>query len=39
VVPLLGGADDMTRSTQGASSAPRLRIIGKVTLGGVSIQN
>lgn len=39
VVPLLGGADDMTRSTQGASSAPRLRIIGNVTLGGVSVQN
>ncbi|MGC4089482.1 MAG: DUF5668 domain-containing protein [Polyangiaceae bacterium] len=39
VMPLLGGADDMTRSAQGASSAPRLRIIGNVTLGGVSVQN
>lgn len=39
VTPLLGGADDMTRSTQGAGSAPRLRVVGKVTLGGVSIQN
>ncbi len=39
VTPLLGGADDSTRSTQGASSAPRLRIIGNVTLGGVSVQN
>jgi predicted membrane protein len=39
VTPLLGGADDSTRSTQGASSSPRLRIIGNVTLGGVSVQN
>lgn len=39
VTPLLGGADDSTRSTQGASSAPRLRIIGNVTLGGVNVQN
>ncbi|HEY6080185.1 MAG TPA: DUF5668 domain-containing protein [Polyangiaceae bacterium] len=39
VMPLLGGADDSTRSTQGATSAPRLRIIGNVTLGGVSVQN
>jgi len=36
--PFLGGADDMTRSTQG-SSAPRLRVVGTVTLGGVSIRN
>jgi hypothetical protein len=39
VTPLLGGADDLTRSTQGTDAAPRLRVIGKVTLGGVSIQN
>ncbi|MDF3065657.1 MAG: hypothetical protein K0R38_1258 [Polyangiaceae bacterium] len=39
VTPLFGGADDMTRSTQGTSSAPKLRIIGNVTLGGVSVQN
>jgi hypothetical protein len=39
VTPLFGGADDSTRSTQGATSAPRLRIVGKVTLGGVNIQN
>jgi hypothetical protein len=39
VTPLFGGADDSTRSTQGASSAPRLRIVGNVTLGGVNIQN
>jgi predicted membrane protein len=39
VTPLLGGADDSTRSTQGVSSAPRLRIIGNVTLGGVNVQN
>jgi len=39
VVPFLGGADDMTRSTQGVSSAPRLRITGNVTLGGVSVSN
>jgi hypothetical protein len=39
VVPLFGGVDDSTRSTQGASAAPRLRIVGKVTLGGVNVQN
>jgi hypothetical protein len=39
VTPLFGGADDSTRSTQGVSSAPRLRIVGKVTLGGVNVQN
>lgn len=39
VSPLLGGADDMTLSTQGVGSAPRLRIVGNVTLGGVSVQN
>lgn len=39
VTPLLGGADDMTRSTQGASNAPVLRVIGSVTLGGLSIHN
>jgi hypothetical protein len=39
VTPLFGGADDSTRSTQGASSAPRLRIVGNVTLGGVNVQN
>ena len=39
VMPLFGGADDSTRSTQGASAAPRLRIVGNVTLGGVNVQN
>jgi hypothetical protein len=39
VTPLFGGADDMTRSTQGATDAPRLRIVGSVTLGGLTIQN
>jgi hypothetical protein len=39
VTPVLGGADDLTRSTQGMSSAPRLLVTGNVTLGGVSIQN
>jgi hypothetical protein len=39
VTPLFGGADDMTRSTQGAADAPRLRITGTVTLGGVTVRN
>lgn len=39
VTPLLGGADAMTRSTQGSSNAPVLRVIGSVTLGGLSIHN
>jgi hypothetical protein len=39
VVPFLGGADNRTRSTQGASAAPRLRIVGNVTLGGVTVSN
>lgn len=39
VIPFLGGADDMTRSTQGVSAAPRLRVTGNVTLGGVSVSN
>jgi hypothetical protein len=39
VTPLFGGADDTTRSTQGSESAPRLRIVGNVTLGGVSVRN
>jgi hypothetical protein len=39
VTPLFGGTDDTTRSTQGAEGAPRLRIVGNVTLGGVSIRN
>jgi hypothetical protein len=39
VVPFIGGADDSTRSTQGSTSAPRLRITGTVTLGGVSVSN
>jgi len=37
--PFLGGADDATRSTQGATGAPRLRVTGTVTLGGVSVRN
>lgn len=39
VMPFIGGADDSTRSTQGTTSAPRLRITGTVTLGGVSVSN
>jgi len=39
ITPTLGGADDVTRSTQGDPSAPRLRVVGSVTLGGVSIRN
>lgn len=39
VTPLLGGADDMTRSTQGSTDAPTLRVVGSVTLGGISIHN
>jgi predicted membrane protein len=39
VTPFFGGADDSTRSTQGASSGPRLSIIGNVTLGGVNVSN
>jgi hypothetical protein len=39
VTPLFGGADDETRSTQGVSDAPRLRVVGTVTLGGVNIRN
>lgn len=38
VTPLFGGADDETRSPQGVD-APRLRIVGTVTLGGVTIRN
>jgi hypothetical protein len=39
VTPFLGGADDVTRSTQGASGSPRLRVVGNVTLGGVTVRN
>ncbi len=39
VRPFLGGADDSTRTTQGVSSAPRLLIVGNVTLGGVNVSN
>ena len=39
VTPFLGGADDSTRSTQGSNGAPILRVIGSVTLGGLSIRN
>ena len=39
VTPLLGGADDITRAPQGVSGAPRLRIVGTVTLGGLTIRN
>jgi len=39
VTPLLGGADDMSRSTQGSPGAPVLRVIGSATLGGLSIHN
>ena len=39
VTPLFGGADDSTRSTQGITNAPRLRITGTATLGGVNVRN
>jgi predicted membrane protein len=39
VTPLLGGADDTTRSTQGSTGAPVLRVTGTVTLGGLTIRN
>jgi predicted membrane protein len=39
VMPFFGGADDSTRSTQGAGSGPRLSIVGNVTLGGVNVSN
>jgi predicted membrane protein len=39
VTPFLGGADDSTRSTQGSTSVPVLRVVGSVTLGGLSIHN
>jgi hypothetical protein len=39
VTPLLGGADDATRSTQGSPGAPLLHVVGSVTLGGLSIRN
>ncbi|MES1175643.1 MAG: DUF5668 domain-containing protein [Myxococcales bacterium] len=39
VIPLLGGADDSTRTTQGSTDAPLLRVVGSVTLGGISIHN
>jgi hypothetical protein len=39
VTPLLGGADDSTRPTQGSGNAPVLRVVGTVTLGGISIHN
>lgn len=35
----LGGVDDVTRPTHGDPSAPRLRLVGSVLLGGVSIRN
>jgi hypothetical protein len=35
----LGGVDDTTRPTHGDPSAPRLRLVGSVLLGGVSIRN
>jgi hypothetical protein len=39
VTPLLGGADNMARTTQGSPDAPTLRLVGSVTLGGLSIRN
>jgi hypothetical protein len=39
VTPLLGGADDSTRPAQGSANAPILRVVGSVTLGGLSIHN
>lgn len=35
----LGGVDDTTRPPRGDPSAPRLRLVGSVLLGGVSIRN
>jgi hypothetical protein len=39
VTPLFGGAEVSARSTQGATNAPRLRVTGTATLGGVDIRN
>lgn len=39
VSAVLGGADDVTRSTQGDPAAPKLRLVGSVVLGGVSVRN
>lgn len=39
VTPLFGGADDVTRSTQGNADAPKLRVVGTCTLGGVTVRN
>jgi len=39
VTPFLGGAEDETRPPQGVSNAPRLRIVGTATLGGLNIRN
>jgi len=39
VTPFFGGADDTTRSTQGSTAAPRLRVVGTATLGGVTVRN
>ncbi len=39
VAPMFGSAEDGTRSTQGSTNAPRLRVTGSVTLGGVNIRN
>jgi len=39
ISPVLGGVDDTTRPTQGDSSAPQLRIVGSVVLGGVNVRN
>jgi len=39
VTPLFGGADDTTRTTQGTAEVPTLRILGTVTLGGVTVRN
>jgi len=39
ISPTAGGVDNSTRSTQGDPTAPRLRIVGSVLLGGVDIRN
>jgi hypothetical protein len=39
VTPLFGGADDETRPPQGSTNAPRLRIVGTATLGGINVRN
>jgi len=39
VVPFLGGIDNDTLELQGAPNAPRLTLIGSLTVGGINIRN